>query len=105
VPRLLASGFEQFHYSGYVHVHVPLFCSGGAGYWLDRRAIELIAAEENPQESEDVWVGGVLLNAGITAHMDERYRPDLPKKIPADFITLHYVKDPALMHSLQARYA
>jgi len=107
VQNLLKSGFYKVSYSGYVWTHQPEpFCSGGAGFWLDRTAMEVIARSNVDYTAiDDVWVGKVLAHAGIRAYMDYRYRPTLPGLIAPEFITVHYVKDPAMMYKLHERYA
>jgi hypothetical protein len=77
VPRLLASGYEAHNYIGYQLTRnsgIP-YASGGAGYWLSKAAMEVIAKSANPDlfENEDEMVGNVLFNAGIKLHHDPRY--------------------------------
>lgn len=70
--RLFTSGFEQHDYSGWTGGKVAPkdeYASGGAGYWLSRRAMEIVAnAELTDDTCEDRWVGRVLFDAGIIAH-------------------------------------
>jgi hypothetical protein len=105
IDRLLKSGFQQFDYSGHVWVGITPnpFCSGGAGYWLSRKAMEVIAAqpdEKSNEPLEDVWVGDTLVKAGFRVYMDYRYRPTLPPVISPHFITVHYVKSPDQMREI-----
>jgi len=84
VPQLMASGFEKHDYFGHVHSwpgslrdEGPLkhgFLGGGEGYWTSRRACEIISRSPrrtDPQvnfgSAEDLWVGHVLGEEGITA--------------------------------------
>ena len=78
-----------------------MFASGGAGYWLSARAMGVLAAAASPFEpAEDMWVGTTLARAGILLHGDRRYNPECPHGLQPDFITVHYVKDPALMRRI-----
>lgn len=94
---LLNSGFEQHDYSGFTEAHYDFsfghyrWCQGGAGYWLSRRAMEIIneyGLHLNP--AEDFAVGQLLARNGIQPHHDERYNP-VPKPKTEDWITLHKV--------------
>jgi|HubBroStandDraft_4_1064222.scaffolds.fasta_scaffold02564_5 hypothetical protein len=47
---------------------------GGSGYWLSRRAMEVIAqADPTDVKSEDIWVARVLSEAGLKGFHDPRY--------------------------------
>jgi hypothetical protein len=75
VDRLLTSGFEQHKYSGYTTGRT--WAQGGAGYWLNRECMELVANScyKPPQHpAEDVMVGGTLKAVHIYPVHDERYR-------------------------------
>ena len=78
VPALLSSGFEKHDHFGHIHTADGTargdgtffkhgFLGGGEGYWLSRRACEIIAnATPNPEPvGEDLWVGEVLGAAGV----------------------------------------
>lgn len=69
--RLLASGFEQYDFMGSFNgpIGVPnamqekywAWCSGGNGYWLSRRAAELVAdAQSDGDWAEDRITGQIL---------------------------------------------
>jgi hypothetical protein len=77
LDRLLASGFEQYDYSGWTGGIAEVseeYASGGAGYWLSRKAFEIVAkAPLTKETAEDKWVGRVLYDAGIIVHRDTRY--------------------------------
>ncbi len=82
VDRLLASGFEQFDYSGSMDRHhaTPMgwysWAQGGAGYWLSRTAMQIIVSEGlHLVRAEDFAVGQILAAHGIEAHLDARYIP------------------------------
>jgi len=72
LDRLLASGFERHNYSGYTNPNFPdseNYCSGGAGYWLSAKAMEVIAGATLPADTcEDRVVGRLLYDAGIKLH-------------------------------------
>lgn len=73
VERLLKSGFEKWPWIG--RFNGGEFVAGGPGYWLDKSAMEVIAAS-TPQKgdwAEDIWVSRVLQNAGFKPYFDPRY--------------------------------
>jgi hypothetical protein len=94
VPSNLASsGFEQHDYVGGVNRECPpvIFASGGSGYCLSRRAMELVAAAEPWPGGgpEDVFVADTLAKNGIAPHDDARYQ-FYPGSVPAkDTISCH----------------
>lgn len=108
VPRLLASGYEQWDYSGYYRGNHEVpggYASGGSGYWLSRRAMEVVANTEMQLDwidgdrgyvcGEDLQVGRAMLRAGIICYWDERYRLDAHLPDPTnDLITNHNVREP-----------
>lgn len=91
--KLLESGFDQLDYMGgenadilpsSLNITFPeqkglkiSFCSGGAGYWLSRNAINIVATEKVASSpAEDVYVAGAL--SGYMApvwHEGYRWRP------------------------------
>lgn len=89
VSRLLASGYQNWHYSGCFPgepVNVPVnpepnrqgkycYASGGPGYWTSRRAI-LEGMEEfevGEYWAEDMWAGDAMGRAGFQGYHDPRY--------------------------------
>jgi len=72
--RLLAAAPKTLDYVGRVNdLSRTRFCSG-FGYWLSRRAIEIIANAATPDDyAEDRWVGKTLIQAGIRPANDSRY--------------------------------
>jgi hypothetical protein len=75
------------------------FCSGGAGYWLSRKALTIVAEADSIKASaEDVFVADALLKHGIkpTFHPGYRWRPGAT--VDKDVITLH------LSSALQKKY-
>lgn len=76
--RLLSSGFEQYDYVGRFRGpsggYPAPYCSG-FGYWLSRRAMQIVAAQPLSKDTaDDRWIGNVLLTAGIRGALDERYQ-------------------------------
>jgi hypothetical protein len=79
--RLLNSGFEQHDYSGcaLTAYNIQLkYASGGAGYWLSKKALNILADADWSKVSgcdanEDMHVGYILAQNGITLHHDPRY--------------------------------
>jgi hypothetical protein len=75
--RLFDSGFEKHDYTGRLRGPSGIFpapyCSG-FGYWLSRKAMQVIAnAELNGDTAEDRFVAHVLHEAGIHGVHDGRY--------------------------------
>jgi hypothetical protein len=60
--RLLSSGFEKYDYFGDVYCHADgkPYCQGGPGYFLSRRAMEILNEDPSNYANEDCWVGDVL---------------------------------------------
>ena len=85
--RLMNSGFEKHDYYGFIHTSAGVertpgqrykygFMGGGEGYWVSRRALEIInRADINPDPvGEDLWVGEQVLGpAGIPMVNDPGY--------------------------------
>lgn len=84
--RLLASGFEEFDLVGLFNgeIGVPkatdghwAWVSGGNGYWLSKRATEIVVKHEPTHWAEDFYVGQVLApyfqSGELKAFSDERY--------------------------------
>jgi hypothetical protein len=97
IQRLLASGFEQWDYSGYVLDSLPVapYCSG-PHYWLSRKAFTILANEDwskykasGYETCEDVMVGTILKAHGILPHHDHRYSPFTPVLPDNDIISQH----------------
>ena len=106
--RLIYSGFSNYDYLGgeNADVNVPgfaphriEFCSGGAGYWLSRKALTIVSNSSNIFTSaEDVFVADALLQHDIkpTFHPGYRWRPGAV--MDKDMVTLH------LSSALQKKY-
>lgn len=73
VTRLAASGFEKLDYTGF-HSYTEHHIGGGSGYWLSRRALQVVADYAPYPDYEDRWVGSACRDAGIPAIHDDRYR-------------------------------
>jgi hypothetical protein len=101
--RLMASGFEKSSYSGYPfcnlggpslydHDYPQHFCSGGAGYWMDRQACVVLTYDRPILDcAEDRWVGNIMRQAEIPLTPDGRYNytsTPSPRK-DNDVITCH----------------
>lgn len=81
---LLQSDFSRFDWVGGQN---EFFASGGAGYWLSRRAMRAVADHPvEPGPAEDVNTAHAVLEAGMTLHNDLRYK-FCPGAVlePADF--------------------
>lgn len=125
IPRVLKSGFAGHDYSGFFYPCVSCkpekpepdgychcvteegeriysYASGGSGYWISRKAMEIVAAaqfiadplddnkEKRSSRGEDLQVGWALGRAGIRCHCDERYRLRWPgPRRDNNYITLH----------------
>jgi hypothetical protein len=103
--KLLVEMMENsFDYAGYLHANV---CSGGPGYFLSRRAVEVIAecgTEWRHPYAEDVHVSRVLAEKGILPVMLQNHRPGFsahfffgdglafdPDKVTEEIVTMHAV--------------
>lgn len=107
VPNLLASGFEKYDYMGGFNEDTisvlrpePLqFASGGAGYWLSKKALTIVANHAITSVcGEDVFVADALKRNGIlpTWHQSYKWRPG--EQITKDMVSLH------LSSALQKKY-
>lgn len=110
VDRLMASGFEGNDYLGYSYPAQGNYISGGPGYWLSRKSMQLLSGTPVQGWAEDKWVGETLRARGIFPVRDCRYLPgfsphwvNLPK-LPARhaYISFHAVK-PEDMKELHAK--
>lgn len=107
--RLLNSGFANHDYSGFFSYDPGpgAYASGGSGYWLSRRAMEVIAQSEaffqdchSPEiptelswRGEDLQVCWVLKDRDIHCHKDSRYCLSGPgPQVQNNLITLHNVR-------------
>lgn len=112
-PReFLFSNFQKYDYSGGFNEDVmPIglqsrfgagtiqFASGGAGYWLSKKALTLVANSDKVVScAEDVFVAAVLREHGIFPSWNSGYRWRPGEKVDKDVITLH------LSSALQKKY-
>jgi len=85
LERLLSSGFEQHDYSGcrYKNRHAL----GSSGFWLSRRAMEIISkAPISEVVPDDPWIYETLLRNGIVSFDDRRYVDSrFVNRIPSGF--------------------
>lgn len=87
INNLLSSGFELYNYVGGQN---SFFASGGAGYWLSKKAMEyVVAAEPEYGPAEDVHVARVLMQYGLTVQSDHRYKFVPGDILDANTITFH----------------
>ena len=90
VKNLLNSGFKKWDYSGgYNQEETGEFCSGGAGYWLSRKAMQIVSDSTFTSWAEDLFVAGSLKQAGILPVFDPGYRWKPGEVIDSEAITLH----------------
>jgi hypothetical protein len=70
LDRLLASDFRDHDlYGGTCGDNI----CGGGGYWISRKAIELLLDKKVNSWAEDCWLSGCLRAQGIKPRRDERY--------------------------------
>ena len=112
--RMFASDYASHSFVSYYWPPNPLagwfaFPSGGAGYWLDRKAMEIIAStnvrdmawHENKIQPEDCAVARILGHKGISLYGDDRYSPEMNMGFPTldnDFITTHRVSPEQMIY-------
>ena len=107
VDRLAKSGFEKVDYTGF-HSYDEHHIGGGSGYWLSRRALQVVAAYVPYPDYEDRWVGSACRDAGIAAIHDNRYRSWEQPQVE-DAITKHLSRatndyDPLWMYMTHEKY-
>jgi hypothetical protein len=101
VPRLLASGFENHHYSG--HRADEGHAGGGCGYWLDAVAVRAVIDAHSFSDYEDRWVGTVLKEAGIKCFHDPRYWGYVHPWLEG-IITVHLHQGDGMFNPIQMLY-
>lgn len=84
VGRLAQCGFEKADYLGTVYCHPGgnEYCQGGCGYFLSKKAAEIIVNDLRNYPNEDCFVADVLKDSGIppTHHEGFRYAGPGPLK-------------------------
>jgi hypothetical protein len=68
---LMKCGFEQHDYVGGLN---SFFASGGSGFWLSERAMQIVTATPSDNPADDVEVALRLKPYGIELHEDSRFR-------------------------------
>jgi hypothetical protein len=65
--RLFTCGFESYDYYGNVYQHPggPRYCQGGPGFFLSRKAMEIINSSNKSYPNEDTFIGDLLHAAGV----------------------------------------
>lgn len=102
--RLLAFKTDDRDYIGSEWTPGVGYASGGAGYWLSRRATTIVAEAltAHPKGAEDVLVGRYLCQAGVPFHNDLRFVAfgnDTRRPTPEnDIITTHACDMPWKAH-------
>jgi hypothetical protein len=96
VDRLMRSGFENCDQMGFSDCrHKRRGCScyirGGPGYWLSRRAMQLVVDAPACNLAEDLWVGKVLRESALPGVIDVK-RLGHPGYLPGE--TPPYVSPP-----------
>jgi hypothetical protein len=94
LDRLMNSGFEQHDYTGKTCGNHPLVgghYAGGGGYWLSKRALQLVVDSPVTFWAEDLWVGSIMCKNHIGLNIDQRYAVDYPEvpRADNDIITTH----------------
>lgn len=70
--ELLLTDWDKHDYTGGQN---GFFASGGAGYWLSKKAMEAVVEKEvNWGREEDVFVAQAVLGNGMILHPDSRYK-------------------------------
>ncbi len=87
LERLMNSGFEEYDLSG-GQTQAPGNIAGGGGYWLSRKASQLLLDAPIKYWAEDGWVTDVMNQHEIFLHVDSRYS-DLPIRKDNDLISTH----------------
>ena len=90
IERLMSSGFEEHDFIGmtYDENRCP---QGGAGYWLSKRSLQILATAHVDFWADDGWAGWTLKKHGINLHHDPRYG-QCPQTVPTlqnDAISTH----------------
>lgn len=106
IDRILASGFEKHDYSGWALPKIAPennYASGGAGYWLSRKSMEIIATAKLTSDTcEDRWVGRVLYDAGIRLHRNELHGHGRHEEVgETKFLTMHPCRELRWMKAMQ----
>lgn len=109
--RFLDSRFDHHDYVGYPLTHHDWphpYASGGAGYWLSKRAAKLVAEARQPHFHADISVGMILHAFEIPLWHDPRYFI-WREKWNGGIISMHLSKgqgnyDPAWMREVHEEF-
>jgi hypothetical protein len=109
VDKLMKSRFEDHSFIG-----APIgstggklkFAAGGCGYWLNRKATEIVLATKPDDWAEDRWVGKALGDQGVYLWHDNNYgdKNRQPRTNNA-FITQHLCETPMVYNNQMMRDA
>lgn len=113
LPRLIQMDLAGIDYAGFNFDNRGA-ASGGGGYWVSRRAVELVvqsAPSWGNRSDEDIMVGTILRRAGITIHHVEEFPHRMhdgfdPRTAPLPWnsrITGHY-STPEQMYAIRAQW-
>jgi hypothetical protein len=82
--RLLSSGFEKYDYFGdvFCHPNGNPYCQGGPGYFLSKKAMEILNDDPTNYPNEDCWVGDVLCR-----------HPEIKREDSKDFVWCGHIDD------------
>jgi hypothetical protein len=119
VPRLLASGYQHWDYSGFVPEAADwqqtsliqdgkgryAYASGGCGYWTSHEASRILIHHTPRSTYDDVWVGWELGLAGISCYSDPRYGFKGEQLYNSNQISVHLSKETGVYSPEQMRQA
>ncbi len=91
IPRLLASGFEKFDYTGR-KLGGPKehgYAYGGPGHFLSNKALRILMDAPITIVADDVWVGDVMRQHDIPLNDDLRYCNHWRQTPKDQIITVH----------------
>jgi hypothetical protein len=95
IDKLMSSGFEKHDFIGMTY-DTNRCPQGGAGYWLSKKCLEVLAQAHVDFWADDGWAGWTLPKSGIYLHHDPRYG-QYPEATPTrhnDIISTHLGQHP-----------
>jgi len=111
---LMSSGFQNCDYMGGSNAapafpgsdDIVPFASGGAGYWLSKRALAIVANSEIRTDAEDVFVAVALRDVGISPVWHSGYRWFPGDVADKNMVSLHFSSalKPVRKHEPAAMY-